>query len=127
MNNAHIYDLGVRVLISEEDGELCAHALELDLLGYGKTEEEAIAELFEAIRCQISFARTQNDDSILHSRAPQEFYDRWEAAHTAALRELVFPDKSKAFSMRAISIVIDEKSLAASPNARFEPMEPIRA
>jgi hypothetical protein len=126
MNDKHIYDLGVRVLICREEGEVCAHALELDLLGYGKTENEAISELFEAIQCQISFARSKDDDSILRFPASQEFFDRWEAAHTAALRNLVFPQKSKAFAMRATCIAIN-KLLTASPKARFEAMEPARA
>jgi hypothetical protein len=74
MNDTHIYDVGVRVLIYQEEGQLCAHALELDLLGYGKTESEAVSQLLEAIRCQISFARSKNDDSILAFHAPREFY-----------------------------------------------------
>jgi hypothetical protein len=98
MNEKHIFDLGIRVLICQEEGEFCAHALEVDLLGYGKTESEAISELFEAIRSQLAFARARDDDSILHFPAPKEFYDRWEAAHAAALRKLVFQDKSKAFA-----------------------------
>jgi hypothetical protein len=127
MNEKHFYDLGIRVLIYQEDGQFCAHALEVDLLGYGKTETEAVSELFEAIRCQLAFARAKDDDSILRFPAPKEFYDRWEAAHAAALRKLVFPDKSKAFAIRATCIAIDEKLLTASPKARFEAMEPVCA
>lgn len=89
VKDAQIYDFGVRVLISKEDGEFCAHALELDLLGYGKTEHRAIGELLEAIRCQISFGRFKNDDSLMSFQAPKEFYDKWEAAHTAALKNKV--------------------------------------
>jgi len=123
MRDTPIYDLGVRVLIYQEDGEFCAHALELDLLGYGKTEDEAISELLEVIRCQISFARSKNDDSILHFPAPQKFYNRWEAAHAAALKNQVFPGKSKAMAMKATWVAI-EKTSRATPKVRFEAMEP---
>jgi hypothetical protein len=123
MNEKHIYDLGVRVLIYQEDGEFCAHALEMDLLGYGKTENEAISELFKVIQCQLAFARAKNDDSILRFPAPKEFFDRWEAAHAAALRNLVSPEQSKAFAIRATCIAMD-KLLSVSPSARFEAMEP---
>jgi hypothetical protein len=126
MNDTHIYGLVVRVLIYQEDEEICAHALELDLLGYGKTEKEAISELFKVIQCQISFARTNNDDSILRSPAPKEFYDRWESAHAAALKNLVFPEKSKAFAIKAICVSL-EKPLTTRPKARFEAVEPICA
>ena len=82
--NTHVYSFGIRVLIYKEDGKFCAHALELDLLEYGKTEERAISELLEMIKSQISFARFKNDDSLLPFPAPKEFYERWEAAHAAA-------------------------------------------
>ena len=107
MTGAHIYELGVRVLIYQEDGVFCAHALELDLLGHGKTENDAITGLLEAIQCQVSFARSKNDDSLLPFPAPQEFYKRWESAHSAALRNQVFPEKSKLLDIKAISIPIE--------------------
>jgi hypothetical protein len=122
MNDTHTYDLGVRVLIYQEEGEICAHALELDLLGYGKTEGGAVSELVEAIRCQISFARAKNDDSILASPAPKEYYDRWEAAHTAALRHQVCPEKSRSLAIKATWVAI-EKAPASTPKARFTAME----
>lgn len=122
MNDAHIYDVGVRVLIYQEEGQICAHALELDLLGYGKTESEAVSRLLEAIRSQMSFARSKNDDSILAFPAPREFYDRWETAHTAALRHQVCPERSRALAIKATWVAI-EKAPLSKPKPRFEPME----
>jgi hypothetical protein len=123
MNDKHIYGLVVRVLICQEDGEFCAHALELDLLGYGKTESDAVSELFKAIQSQISFARIKNDDSILRFPAPKEFYERWEAAHAAALKNLVFPEKSTAFAIKATCVSLEE-TLTSAPESQFEAMEP---
>jgi hypothetical protein len=121
MNTKHIYGLFIRVLLYQEEGEVCAHALELDLLGYGKTEDQAVAELFEAIQCQISFAQTKNDDSILRFPAPQEFFDRWDAAHAAALRNLVFPDKCETFAIKATCVTLEIPPGAAK--ARFKVMD----
>jgi len=44
--NTHHYDLQIRALVTKEDGEFVAHALELDLVGYGATEKAAMDELF---------------------------------------------------------------------------------
>lgn len=123
MKEPYIYEFGVRVLISQEGGEICAHALELDLLGYGKTDDEAISDLLEAIQCQISFARSKNDDSLLPFPAPKEFYDAWEAAHAAALKNEVSQDKSKAALIKAVWIAFDKKTLSAAPKGRFKAVE----
>ena len=93
------------------------------MLGYGKTESEAISELFKAIQCQISFARTKNDDSVLRFPAPKEFYERWEAAHIAALKNLIFPEKSTAFAIKAICVSLEE-TLTSATKTQFEAMEP---
>lgn len=124
IKNADIYELGVRVLISQEDGQFCAHALELDLLGYGKTETAAVESLLEAIDCQISFARYKNDDTLLSFAAPVEFMAKWEEAHTAALRKEMLRDKTKAVAMaiKAAWVTI-EKPLASAQKERFETME----
>jgi hypothetical protein len=122
--NSEIYELGVRVLISHEDGQFCAHALELDLLGYGKTETKAVAALLKAIDCQISFARYKNDDSLLPFAAPAEFMAKWEEAHTAALKNEMLQDKTKAvaIAIKAAWVTIHKPS-ASSPKQRFEAME----
>ena len=50
---AHVYDFQIRVLIYRENGEFVAHALEMDLLGCGETEAEALRELEDLIEAQI--------------------------------------------------------------------------
>jgi hypothetical protein len=119
--DTHIYNFMVRVLIFQEDGQFCAHALEMDLLGYGKTEKEAVAELAELIRSQISFARFKNDDGLLRFPASKEDYTRWEAAHIAALKREIFPDKSTAIAIKATWADISQE-LTHAPS-RFKPME----
>ena len=54
--NHHCYDLAIRVLLSKEDGQFVAHALELDLVAYGDTEKEVRKSLHDAIVAQLTFA-----------------------------------------------------------------------
>jgi hypothetical protein len=120
--DTHIYNIGIRVLIYEEDRDVCAHALELDLVGYGKTENSALSALTSAIRAQISFARFKNDDSLLPFSAPKEIYERWEVAHNAALRNEIFREKTIKMDIKAVCINISDE-LKKPSTARFSPME----
>src|SRR5580658_8200491 len=96
--DTYVYKVGIRVLTYQEDDEVCAHALELDLVGQAKTEKRALSALHDAICAQISFARFKNDDSLLPFRAPKEFFDRWEVAHEAALRKEMLREKAAELS-----------------------------
>ena len=122
----HVYDLQIRVLIYREDGEYCAHALEMDLMGFGKTSRLAVAELTELIYAQISFARFKNDDSLLLFPAERALFKRWEEAQSAALRHEVFPDEPGQLEVRAVCIKLDQKRIN-SPKQRFDAVEPARA
>ncbi|MBI5386260.1 MAG: type II toxin-antitoxin system HicB family antitoxin [Verrucomicrobia bacterium] len=82
----HLHNLQIRVLVCREEGQYLAHGLEMDLLGYGATEDEALRELTQAVQSQISFARQKKDDRLILFPAEKEYFDRWEAARTAALR-----------------------------------------
>lgn len=79
--DSHIYNIQIRVLICKEDGEFVARALELDLLGYGKTEEEAVKDLQEYVEAQVMFAHQKKDASMLKFPAAPEFFQRWEDAN----------------------------------------------
>jgi len=120
--DTHIYNLGIRVLIYEEDGAVCAHALELDLVGYGKTEKKAISALHDMIQAQITFAKFKNDDKLLPFPAPKDIYDRWETAHNAALRKEIFQDKTVEVNIKAVCINISE-ALTKPSTARFKAIE----
>ena len=99
--DTHIYNLQIRVLIYREDGECVARALEMDLLGYGKTEREAVEELKHAIEAQISFAHQTNDASLINFPAEPEFFKRWEDAQKKALRSEILGDKSVKLAARS--------------------------
>ena len=82
----HGYGLQIRVLLCHEEAEWVARALELDLLGYGRTQGEAIEALQEAILAQLSFAHQMNDDTLLPFPSEPEYFKRWEAAQDEGLR-----------------------------------------
>jgi len=120
--DTHIYDLGIRVLIYQEGGEWCAHALELDLLGCGKSEREAKKNLLEAIGTQLSFSRFENNEGLLPSKAPQQYFDRWEKAQEAQIKNKFTSDTSAGLKFRAVMVSISKK-LARRSKVRFERAE----
>ena len=76
-------------LIHSIDGEQVAHCLDLDLVGSGETNEEAIAELNCAVRALVFFAvKTQTSDiESVCKRAPDRYWDMFEEAkHTSGVQ-----------------------------------------
>src|SRR2546423_14491531 len=80
---AHYYDLSIRVLIYRESSKFVAHALDLDILGYGDTENAAKKKLEGLVNNQLSFAACMGSPESVNFAAPKEFFNRWEKAHQA--------------------------------------------
>ena len=118
----HIYDFKIRALVCKERDEYVAHALEMDLVGAGSTEKEALKELLEMIECQISFASQMKDDSLLLFPAEKGFFDRWEKAHDSALKREVIGDTSIKLNAKAVVFSFTEKELAQLLRSRFKPV-----
>lgn len=108
---AHYYDLSIRVLVYKEDDRFVAHALELDILGYGDTEREAKKELESLLANQLSFAACLEKPEIVNFPAPQEFFDRWERANQAKLRGESLTEKSLALSGKPSVFVYSQGDL----------------
>ena len=71
---ANVCDVTVSVLGFQEDGEWCALALEMDLRGYGRTFDEALEDLHDAMTMQIGFAQFKGEtDMIFHPAEPTYF------------------------------------------------------
>lgn len=83
---AHYYDLSIRVLIYKEGDQFVAHALEVDILAYGRTEGAAKKKLEGLLDNQLSFAACIGKLEIVNFPAPKEFFKRWEKANQAQLR-----------------------------------------
>ena len=116
----HIYTIQIRVLLYPEENEWVARALELDLLGYGKTQTAAIGELKAAVGAQLSFAHQMRDDSLLPFPAEQEYFRRWEEAQSKALRSGIVGDKSVKLEARAAVISLTASELKVIRKRRFK-------
>jgi hypothetical protein len=73
-------------LLHRADGEQVAHCLDMDLVGSGSTEDEAIDELNNAVRALVFFAvQTKTFDiGSLCKRAPREYWTMFEDAKEAS-------------------------------------------
>lgn len=109
--NHHCYDLSIRVLLSSEDDQFVAHALELDLVAHGDTEKEAIEELHEMMIAQLSFAAQMEKPEMVNHPAPKEYLKRWDEANQKALIGVVSKDKAGAFHTKAVCSQITAQEL----------------
>jgi hypothetical protein len=106
--DTHIYDIQIRVLIYPEEEGFVAHALEMDLVGYGDTQEEAKHELERLVACQISFAVQKREEHLISFPAEQQFFDRWEEAQKKSLLGITADKPLKA---RAIFITFTKEQI----------------
>ena len=118
---AHCYNLMSRVLLYREGKSHVAHALDLDLLGYGATEAAAWRELEDAVECQMSFAAEKGRTELLDHPAPKEFFERWEKAQGAALRGWIMQDKPAKLAAKATFIFLPKSKPRERPaGSRFQ-------
>jgi hypothetical protein len=102
----HFHAFPLHVLLYAEDDRTVAHALEMDLLGYGATAEEACQSLEAAVEAQLSFAVTAKSPDVVNFRAPDEFFERWEKAQAGALRNIVTGDVATTMEPKAVFMEI---------------------
>jgi hypothetical protein len=102
----HHFSISLRVLLWEEDGEVYAHALEVDLLGSGSTEKAALDDLLQALDTQVSFAALHNDKNAIAKPAPRVDFDRWETLHRENLPGL---PRSKKTMYKAVVVAWNEQ------------------
>jgi hypothetical protein len=68
------------VLLFADDGQICALALELDVLAYGKTEAEALEALSGVILGQFAAALYFGDTEVAAGTVLPEYESRYRAA-----------------------------------------------
>lgn len=116
----HFYNLNLRALLCQEDGQWAARALEMDLLGYGDSPKEALEDLRQAVFAQISFAHQKEDESLLLFRAGEEFFERWEEAQRSALRRGISDDAAIELKAIAEMISFTKEELKGLRGQRFK-------
>jgi hypothetical protein len=69
-------------LVHHAEGEYVAHCLDMDLVGTGQDQDEAIAELNTAVRALVYFAlKTETFDILsLCKEAPTRYWDMFDEA-----------------------------------------------
>jgi hypothetical protein len=115
---AHCYDLSIRVLVYKEGAQYVAHALEMDILAYGRTEASAKKTLEGLLDNQLSFAACMEKTEMVNFPAPQEFFDRWEKANQAGLKGEPVTEKSLALSGKPSILVFSYEELRKLRDAR---------
>ena len=125
--NTHIYDLQIRVLIYRENGECVARALEMDLLGYGRNEVEAVEDLKRAVEAQLAFAHQMRDASLIGFPAEAQYFKRWDDAQRKALQSEILSDKSVKLEARAVIITFTPAELKVLRSRKFRQKEPVCA
>ena len=118
-NHTHCYEASIRVLFCKEDSLWVAHALEMDLLGYGKTTQLALKDLQKSMEAQFSFAAYKGHPESIFFPAPPEIVKRWEAAQVSSLKKAISGDKEAASKMKVkAAVVIFSKEQIAQLKAK---------
>ena len=77
----------LHVLTYFQDGEWIAHVLEMDLIGSGKTIDQAESELAEAIDAQMTFCIQHDVDPF--RPAPEKYFKKWDELQKGFSRSMV--------------------------------------
>ncbi len=109
----NIFDLSLRVLVYEEDHQCHARCLEMDLVGVGRSEKDALKRLTGLIHDQISFALFKNDHSLILFPSNESYVKRWEEAQQFRLHNELFPDTAVSLNAKAVFIKLSKEELAA--------------
>jgi hypothetical protein len=82
------YRIPLRIVFYREQDAWIAHCLELDLLGDGASQSDALVTLRSAIETQLAWSLENGDPSLLFSPAPREFEVMFAAGEDIAQGEI---------------------------------------
>jgi predicted RNase H-like HicB family nuclease len=83
-----LFDISLRVVFYRDDSRWIAHCLEFDLLGDGRTKENALESLAAAIDLQLEESFKHNNPSNLFSPAPSEAWEMFALGKDTAAGNL---------------------------------------
>ena len=84
-----IYELTLNVLGYREHGEWAALALEMDLRGFGSSFQDAVQNLMELVRMQVSFAHFKSQPEMVLRPADPVWWDRFAEVRRDHLDALI--------------------------------------
>jgi hypothetical protein len=88
---SNICNVTLNILGYREDNEWVALALEMDLRGYGKNFDEAMAELKELVAMQISFAHSKGQPEMILRPADPIWFQRFAEVRSDCLASMMKP------------------------------------
>jgi len=88
----------IRVVVYRDEGSWVSHALDMDVVGCGDSEQEAFDQMRDAVESQITFCRQKKIDPIQH--APRKYFEMWTQVQEAVLQRAAKIAKKKAFDDR---------------------------
>ena len=83
------FEIGWNILGYKAEGEWVALALEMDLRGYGKTWDEALANLRDLALMQIGFARFKRQPEMIFKPADPVWFQLFAEVRRAKFEEAV--------------------------------------
>ena len=114
------WELNLNVLgIQEDDASWCAIALEMSLMGYGKTCEKALEDLYDAMVTQVTFAVQHDTLDTLFIPAEPQYFTLYADAKREALKGKLAHREGALPHLRAGNIPL--------PEPRSETFEPVPA
>lgn len=85
MENTKTIPLRVIVYSDSDLDEWVAHVLEFDIVGTGKTPQEAQEQLKDAIDCHVSFCMQESVNPM--SPAPKRLFNIWNAVQAREISQ----------------------------------------
>ena len=89
---SNVCNVTLNILGYREDNEWVALALEMDLRGYGKTFDKALAELKEIVSMQIGFAHFKGQPEMILKPADPIWFGRFADVRNACLAAMLKPN-----------------------------------
>lgn len=119
--DTEMVNVTISVLSLKEEGEWCAIALEMDLRGYGKTNDEAIRDLLDHVQMQVSFAVSQGKPELIDRPAEGKYWEMFSQLKRKALMDLATPSvKPQKRTSWASDIPLFKGMLHVPPAQKFE-------
>ncbi len=114
-------EVTLNVLGFQEGGEWAALALEMDLRGYGATFEDAIEDLTDLVRMQISFAMQKGQPDMILRAADPIWFERFATLRAERFRHLGEDRPTDDDEYQIAGLAIPPPHLIAAQGGAFTP------
>lgn len=117
---ASSFKLSLNVLGYQAEGEWVALALEMDIRGFGPTFEDAVDDLEDLVRMQVSFAAFKREPSLLSRPAAPAWFALFAQVRQNHLESIVRLEDDEDSEYRVSGIDMPPAHVIASLQDSFE-------